>query len=156
MVFPRQRRRLHSDGAKRKREKGRGRTFMRGRLPRYYHQRNEREGTVIEVKRDSRPFMGYGIVTMKLALAWTDASGDRQWLRWSLHRVEELCRNIVAVLVVFYRCRWRYRVKFSEARRSQSRLADSCCSSVPTSVRSPREIEEAERNGKWQWFSSRY
>jgi len=41
---------------------------MRGRLPRYYHQRNEREGTVIEVKRDSRPFMGYGIVTMKLAL----------------------------------------------------------------------------------------
>lgn len=68
MVFPRQRRRLHSDGARRKREKGGGKTFMRGRLPRYYHQRNEREGTVIEVKRDSRPFMGYGIVTMKLAL----------------------------------------------------------------------------------------
>lgn len=121
---------------------------MRGRLPRYYHQRNEREGTVIEVKRDSRPFMGYGIVTMKLALGWTDASGDRQWLRWSLHRVEELCRNIVAVLVVFCRCRWRYRVKFSlrASSRSQSRLADSYCSSVPTSVRSPREIEEAGRN----------
>lgn len=30
--------------------------------------RDEREDTVIEVKRDSRPFMGYGIVTMKLAL----------------------------------------------------------------------------------------
>lgn len=68
MVFPRQKRRLHSDGARRKREKERGRTFMRGRLPWYYHQRNEREGTVIKVKRDSRPFMGYGIVTMKLAL----------------------------------------------------------------------------------------
>lgn len=67
MVFPRQKRRLHSE-ARGKREKERGRTFMRGRLPQYYHQRNEREGTVIKVKRDSRPFMGYGIVTMKLAL----------------------------------------------------------------------------------------
>lgn len=122
-------------------KKGGGRTFMPGRPPRYYHQRNEREGTVIEVKRDSRPFMGYGIVTMKLALGWTDASGDRQWLRWSLHRVEELCRNIVAVLVVFCRCRWRYCAKLFEARRSQSRLADSCCSFAPTSVRSPREVE---------------
>lgn len=67
MVFPRQRRRLHSDGARRKREKG-GHSCV-AVSPRYYHQRNEREGTVIEVKRDSRPFMGYGIVTMKLALA---------------------------------------------------------------------------------------
>lgn len=108
-----------SDGARRKREKERGRTFMRGRLPRYYHQRNERKGTVIKVKRDSRPFMGSGIVTMKLALGWTNASGDRQWLRWSLHRVEELCRNIVADLVVFCQYRWKYRVKFFEARRSQ-------------------------------------
>lgn len=66
MIFPRQRRRLHSDGAKRKRRKKEVRIFMRGRLPRYYHQKNEREGTVIEVKRDSRPFTGYEIVTMKL------------------------------------------------------------------------------------------
>jgi len=73
---------------------------MRCRLPRYYHWWDEREGTVIEVKRDSRPFMGYGIVTMKLALGWTDASGDKQWIRWSLYRVEELCGNTVVVLVV--------------------------------------------------------
>lgn len=49
---------------------------MSGRLPRYYHQRNEREGTVIEVKRDSRPFMGYGIVTMKLLVERTPRATD--------------------------------------------------------------------------------
>jgi len=37
---------------------------------------------------------------MKLALGWTDASGDKQWIRWSLYRVEELCGNTVVVLVV--------------------------------------------------------
>lgn len=68
---------------------------MRGRLPRYYYQQNEREGTVIEVKRDSRPFTGYEIVTMKLVERTPRA--DRQWLRWSLYRVEELCRNTAAV-----------------------------------------------------------
>jgi len=49
-----------------KEERGGADTFMRGHLPRYYHQQNEREGTVIEVKRDSRPFTSYEIATMKL------------------------------------------------------------------------------------------
>lgn len=75
MVFPRQKCRLRArrekggEGSGRVEERG-GEDIHAGLSPPVLPppRRDEREDTVIEVKRDSRPFMDYGIVTMKLAL----------------------------------------------------------------------------------------
>lgn len=131
--------------------------------------RDEREDTVIEVKRDSWPFMGYGIVTMKLALHWTDASGDRQWLRWSLYRVEELCRNTAAVLVVFC-VDVDDGTAWSSPRESPRLFCDCCCYAltvVHSLYRNRREarkkcglyIDPHHSSGEWLigrgwWFTT--